>query len=182
MRRTHAWLFSVKRQALVLAAAAMLATILGVAQQATVRGDVVCVPAPNGGCAGPITGGGCAMAICPAGANAALPQANDQVVQSVNLPAVPVSTITQTTSSVCIMPETITGPVAAPGVGFPAGISNYSISSMAAGTITVCQGSNGLQITGPAGAIVNVTHHGVGLNVTLDRTGAGSAAASAFAQ
>jgi hypothetical protein len=186
MQRNRVWLFSVKRQALVLAAVAMLAMILGVAQQAAVRGDVICVPAATGGCAGPVAGGSCIGAICPAGASsagasAAAPQSNDQVLQSVNLPAAP-TTAPLANGTVCIMPETITGPVAAPGVGFPAGIGNYSISSMASGTFTVCQGGSGIQISGPANALVRVSRHGVGITITLDTTGAGSAASSAFAQ
>jgi hypothetical protein len=185
MQRNRAWLFSVKRQALVLAAVAMLAMILGVAQQASVRGDVICVPAASGGCGGPVTGGGsCVGTICAASASsasAAAPQSNDQVLQGVNLPAAPVAA-PLADSAVCIMPETITGPVAAPGVGFPAGIGNYNISSMASGTFTVCQGSSGIQISGPANAVVHVSRNGMGITVTLDNTGAGSAASSAFSQ
>jgi hypothetical protein len=183
MQRNRAWLFSVKRQALVLAAVAMLAMTLGVGPRISTHGAQC--HTDGSGCDGPVTSGGnCGPAVCPASASsasAAAPQSNDQVLQGVNLPAAPVAA-PLADSAVCIMPETITGPVAAPGVGFPAGIGNYSISSMALGTFTVCQGSNGIQISGPANAVVHVSRNGMGITVTLDNTGAGSAASSAFAR
>ena len=195
MQQNRAWLISVKRQALVAMAVAVVAIALGLAPRAVVQGDAVCVPAPGGGCAGPTTSGGggsnCINNICPGTATGSLSQSTGSMsqstgnVQSTNQAAggsAGTSAAPTPVSTACILPQTITGPLGAPGVGFPAGINSYNLSAATAGTYVVCQGSLGMQITGPAKAVVVVTRNGVTLNVTLDSNGAGLAASSAFPQ
>ena len=194
MRQPCAWLFSVKQQAPVLLAALALAAVpfLGGAVIAGSGGMVVhgaqCVYNPaTGGCGGPETGGGgCAGTVCAASSSANTPQNTGAATQTIDTAAQNVPS-TQSTSSntsaetggVCIMPETITAPVATPGVGYPA-TGAYAISSAAAGKITVCQANGELEFSGAAGAAIVVSRAGVNQTVTLDSSGAGTLLTNLF--